>query len=149
MTNKTTAAYQDVFKFVEEKLFMLEPTLTMTDYEDGLRTAIKNHWPNCEIRGCEFHFKQAVQRKCKVLPKIRRLLKKSFYSRKIKNMLMSIALLPENKIKDGYKYVQNYAKEKKLDAEFTELFSYFERQWLRGVRIIFHSVCVAIDDVYI
>lgn len=62
---------------------------------------------------------------------------------------MSIALLPENKIKDGYKYVQTYAKEKKLDAEFTELFSYFERQWLREVRIIFHSVCVAIDDVYI
>lgn len=136
MTNKTIGAYEDLFKYIEEKLFKIEPALFMTDFEDAMRTAIKNHWPNCKIGGCLFHFKQAVLRKCKSLPGMKALLKKSFHARKIKFFLMSIPLLPENKIKEGYQSIQNYAKKWKLDAQFAGLFSYFERQWLREVRFI-------------
>lgn len=134
MTNKTIEAYQDVFKFIEKRLFMMQPSLCMTDYEEGLRSAIKNIWPNCKIRGCEFHLKQAVNRRCKTLPELKHTLKKSFLARKIKKMLMSVPLLPENKIMDGYEAVCNYAIKKKLHVRFAELFSYFERQWLREVR---------------
>lgn len=136
MTNKTLQAYQDVFQFIEDNLFKMEPQSFMTDFEDAMRTAIKNRWPNCEINGCWFHFKQAVQRRCNILPGMKRLLNKSFHARKIKNMLMSIPLLPEDKIKEGYQSIQDYSKKWKLDAQFAELFAYFERQWLREVRLI-------------
>lgn len=139
MTNKTIEAYQDVFKFVEEKSFKLEPALCMTDYEDALRSAIKSHWSSCEIRGCEFHFKQAIQRRCRTDPKLKGLLKKSSLARKIKYMLMSIALLPANKIVEGYKIVQAFAKKKEMDGAFAELLLYFEKQWLREVRFVFLS----------
>lgn len=134
MTNKTIDAYMDVFKFIEENSFELKPASIMSDYEDAMRAAIKKCWPNCDIRGCWFHLKQAVQRRCKADPNLKQLLKKNFNARKIKNMLANIPLLPEDKITEGYECVRAFAKEKKLSAEFGELFSYFERQWLREVR---------------
>lgn len=134
MTNKTTEAYEEVFKFIEAESFKLEPSSCMTDYEEALRGAIKNVWPNCDIRGYEFHYKQAINRRCKADPILRELLKKSFMARKIKRMLMSIPLLPANKILEGYKIIPNFAKEKKLDRQFAKLFLYFERQWLRKVK---------------
>lgn len=134
MTNKTTEAYQDVFKFIEAQSFKVQPSLVMTDYEEALRNAIKNVWPNCDIRGCEFHYKQAINRRCRTDPILKELLKKSFSARKIKRMLMSIPLLPANKILEGYKIIQDFAKEKKMDRQFAELFLYFERQWLRKVK---------------
>lgn len=138
MTNKTIEAYEDVFKFIEDNLFKLEPELLMTDFEGAMRTAIKKFWPNCKICGCWFHFKQAVLRKCNTLPGIKALLKKSFHARKIKYMLMSIPLLPEDKIEEGYQSIKDYATKWKLAEKFAELFSYFERQWLKEVSFIVH-----------
>lgn len=140
MTNKTTQAYEDVFKFVNERLFPMQPSISMTDYEHALRNAIKNIWPNCEIRGCEFHFKQAINRKCKTFPDLRILLKNSFFARKTKKMLMNIAQLPASQIMQGLEAVRIYANKWKLSTQFAELFSYFERQWLREVRF-FRTFC--------
>lgn len=136
MTNKTTEAYQEVFAFIEDKLqFKLEPSLCMTDYEEALRSAVRNYWPACDLRGCQFHYKQAVQRKCKADPTLKELLKKSPVARKIKKMLMNIVLLPADKTLEGYKIIQNFAKKKKMNGQFADLFLYFERQWLRQVSL--------------
>lgn len=37
MSRKTADCYEAVFKFVEKKLFKLQPAVFMTDYEDGMR----------------------------------------------------------------------------------------------------------------
>lgn len=116
----------------------MEPSVSMTDYEDALRNAVRNVWPNCQIRGCEYHLKQAINRKCNKITEVKQTLKRSFFARKIKKMLMNIAQLPENKIDEGYAAVRSYADKWKLSSKFTELFSYFERQWLREVR--FHCI---------
>lgn len=150
MTNKTIEAYQDVFKFIEAKSFELNPASIMSDYEEGMRIAIKNTWPNCDIRGCLFHYKQAIQRRCNADPILRRLLKlkNSFNARKIKNMLMNIPHLPEDKIMEGYESVRDFAKKKKLYAKFEELFSYFERQWLCQVRYTFYILVFICTKFY-
>lgn len=44
MTKKTKKAYLAVFKYIEDKLFKLKPAQFMTDYEDGMRSAIRKYW---------------------------------------------------------------------------------------------------------
>lgn len=138
MTRKTEEAYRAVFKFIEECLFEMAPGEFMTDFEDGMRLAIKNHWPNVRIRGCWFHLKRAVSNKCTSLG-MGRVLKRSHNARKLKKMLGNIPLLPENRIVEGFTSIKDFAQEKRLIKPFAYLFSYFERYWLKQVRFDFHS----------
>lgn len=132
MTRKTAEAYSALFEFIEKKLFNLEPTETMTDFEEGLRLAIKIHWPSTSIKGCLWHFKRAIEKKCKTLG-LHNLFKKNKLARKIKTMLTNVPLLPEHLLVDGYKSIKDFARRSKLDKRFEEVFSYFERYWLKQV----------------
>lgn len=136
MTRKTADAYRAVFKFVEERLFKMEPGEFMTDFEDGMRLAIRQHWPNVRIRGCWFHLKRAISNKCTSLG-MGRVLKTNRNARKLKKMLGNIPLLPENQIVEGYSSIKDIAHKKKLSKSFGDLFSYFERYWLKQVRLVF------------
>jgi len=40
-----------------------EPTTTFSDFEDGIRWAVKQVWPNTTLRGCRFHLGQTWFRK--------------------------------------------------------------------------------------
>lgn len=52
MSRKTAACYTAVFKFIEKKLFQLDPKEMMTDFESGMRSAIRKYWPKVTLRGC-------------------------------------------------------------------------------------------------
>jgi len=60
--NRTTATYERIFK----KLLELQPGLTpkyiMSDFEQAMRKAASLVFPNSEMKGCFFHFRQANQR---------------------------------------------------------------------------------------
>lgn len=133
MTRKTTEAYMNVFEFIEQKLFKMKPVLVMTDYEDGMRLAIRKYWPNVEIRGCWFHLKRAINRKCRNLG-LKRTIEQNVNARKVKEMLANIPLLPSTQILEAYASIKKYANKKKLGKRFVNLFSYFERYWLKQVR---------------
>lgn len=136
MTRKTAGAYSGLFEFVEKKLFNLEPTETMTDFEEGLRSAIKSRWPNASIKGCLWHFKRAIEKKCKSLG-MHNLFKKNKVARKIKSMLMNVPLLPEHLLVDGYQSIKDFTHRNKLNKRFEEVFSYFEGYWLKQVYLSF------------
>lgn len=135
MTRKTPACYSAVFKCIEENLFKMKPAEVMTDYEDGMRLAIKRHWPNAIIRGCWFHLSQAIYRKSRKLGLIRMKNKKGKIIRK---MLMNIPLLSADHIEDGYRAVIDFAKKKRLFKRFAPLFKYFENYWLYNQVISFY-----------
>lgn len=133
MTRKTTNAYIAVFEFIEQRLFKMQPREFMTDYEDGMRLAIRKHWPNVEIYGCWFHFKRAINRKCRSFG-MKRIQDKNINARKIKEMLTNIPLLPPHQIHEGYSNIKLFAAQTRLDRCFADLFAYFERYWLKQVR---------------
>lgn len=130
MTRKTTEAYLSVFRYIEQNLFELKPKEFMTDYEDGMRAAIRKHWPKAEIRGCWFHLKRAVNRRCRAKG-MKRILGKNANARKIKRMLANIPLLPSTQIVDGFTSVTKFAADKKLDKTFAGVFKYFDGYWLK------------------
>lgn len=132
-TRKTSESYLAIFQFIEEKVLKLEPAEFITDYEDGMRKAIKTHWPNVRVRGCWWHHKRAVHKKC-VSFGMATLLRKNRNVRLVKNMLTNLPLLPEEKIHEGYGSVVEFAREKKLLNRFGRVFSYYEEYWLKQVR---------------
>ena len=104
----------------------------MTDYEDGMRLAIRKHWPNVEIRGCFFHYCRAILRKCRKLG-MKKSLKNCADARRIKRSLMSLPLLPGDNIKEGYDCIKVFAQKSKLFSKFSRLFAYFEGYWIHQV----------------
>lgn len=132
MSRKTAESYRAVFEFIEEHLFELEPGQFMTDYEDGMRLAIRQHWPKVPVRGCWFHLKRAVNKKC-VNFGLKRFLQENENARKLKSMLGNLPLLPENRIEEGYASVLKYAHDQQLFKRFAPVFSYFKNYWLKQV----------------
>ncbi|KAJ6639458.1 hypothetical protein Bhyg_12203, partial [Pseudolycoriella hygida] len=60
LTRKTQAAYMHLFKQLQSK-WKLTPMTITTDYERGLRNALRMHYPSAELVGCWFQFIQAIQ----------------------------------------------------------------------------------------
>lgn len=132
MTRKTATAYRAVFQFIEKNLFQLKPTLVMTDYEDGMRLAVRQQWPKVKLRGCWFHLKRAVNRRCKKIG-MKRILDKNINARNVKDMLVNIPLLPPPQIHEGFEKVKRFAAQNRLEKSFADLFAYFESYWLKQV----------------
>lgn len=132
MTRKTSQSYVALFEYIETKLFKLNPTNMMTDFENGLRKAIKQCWPNCSLHGCWFHFCRAIQRRVRKR-RLFKLLKRNRKAKRIYKSLMSLPLLPEEHLVEGYNEIKKLARKSGLFKQFSDIFSYFERQWMKEV----------------
>ena len=64
MQTKDEKSYREVFGKLSdvamEKNVRLNPKLALEDFEKGSTNALKYHFPNVEIKGCWFHYRQAV-----------------------------------------------------------------------------------------
>lgn len=132
MTRKTTKAYIAVFKYIEEKLFKLKPSQFMTDYEEGMRSAIRKYWSNVSIRGCFFHFCRAILKRCRKLGMVK-FLRRNPTGKRIQKSIMSLPLLPADRIMEGYENIKNFTRECGLWKKFSAIFNYFDQYWLPQV----------------
>lgn len=129
MTRKTADCYSALFKFIEKKLFKLRPTEMMTDFEEGMRLAIRKYWPNVILRGCWFHYCRAIMRKSKNLG-MKKFMRNSKKSKAIRKALMNLPLLPAEKIRRGFDFIVQYARKRRLFKRFSRLFTYVRTYWL-------------------
>lgn len=132
MSSKTAACYKEIFKFIESKVFKLEPGEFVTDFELGMRSAINKCYPGVPLRGCWFHFCSAVRKKLLKLG-LHKLFKTDSLARKIKMQLMSIPLLPVEYFNAGFEHIKRSANNWKLFASFEGMFTYFESYWIPQV----------------
>lgn len=108
----------------------MNPHTAMSDFELASRSAIKFHFPNVNLKGCWFHFKQAVNRKV-----IKLGLKKNYTStnyRKYINSLGALALVPVNSVVEGFNFIKNIMPD---DPKCLELYNYFNGQWIKSKKI--------------
>lgn len=134
MTKRTTACYLDVLNFIEDRLFKLQPTEVMTDFEPPMRKSIEIKYPDAKLRGCWYHYCAALYKKALKLG-LSSLLKTSSGAKFIMKSLMNLPLLPENRILEGYQCIKKLATRKQLKRAFKQYFAYFESYWLRQVTI--------------
>lgn len=115
-----TQSYIAAFEAYQTTFRMIRPAIVMTDYEQAIRSAVRQTWPAADLRGCLFHFAQALYRKAKDLhltttPEMETV-----------QMAMNLPYLPEPFIKHGMDYITSL-----LSTKNGQLFSeYLVRQWL-------------------
>lgn len=141
MTRKTPECYLAVFDYIEQNVFKMKPMEMMTDFEDGLRLAIRKFWPKVVIRGCWFHMSRAVHRRYLKLG-LNKIRNNKKNAKMIRRMLMSIPLLPADRIGDGFHAIKSFAKKKRLFKRLEKLFDYFERYWLNNQVIYLKLYCL-------
>lgn len=135
MSNKSAECYTAAFNFIEKSIFKLEPANIMTDWELGMRSAIRKCYPKATLRGCWFHYCSAIRKKLLKLG-LHFDLKISADARMIKKMIMSLPLLPSEKFAEGYEYILQLAKECQLLNTFKHFFSYFQSYWVAQVFLV-------------
>lgn len=52
MNSKKQKCYEAVFRYIEEKVINLNPKSFHTDYEAGLRGALRTTYSNVQLKGC-------------------------------------------------------------------------------------------------
>lgn len=129
MSKKTTACYSAVFQYIESNVFHLEPTEFMTDFEAGMRKSLKYIYPDTILRGCWFHYCNALQSKGRQLG-LGPLLSSCSEAKVILKEIMSLPLLPAENLLQGYHYIQKLTEEYDIYRSFETFFSYFESFWL-------------------
>lgn len=134
MSNRTAESYKAVIEYIEENIFQLEPTSLMTDWELGMRKALKLCYPNCILRGCWFHYCSSLRKKCIKLG-LDGLLKTNDYAKKISLQFMSLALLPKQHFETGLNHIKRLIPGYNLTPVFRSFLSYFTF-WVRQVRVM-------------
>lgn len=132
MTSKSKECYAALFKYIQEYVFDMQPDEIITDFEDGLRAAIKEQWPDVILRGCWYHFCVCI---CKQFIKLGLgpLLKTNSNARRLKNMVLCLPLLPPDFFDKGLEYIKNQAAKKGLSNKLSSFFKYFN-YWVQQVK---------------
>lgn len=130
MTKKSQAAYSHLFKTIE-KTWSLKPTSIATDFEKGLRNALKQQYPGVQLIGCWFHYTQALLRKAKKISGFLQFLKTNENAKKLYRKFKNLPLIREDKIILAFTMFKNEAKI--FGARFTTFIKYFEDEWIKCV----------------
>lgn len=145
MSNKSEAAYTEVFKFIEEKVFSLKCHSFTTDYEVAPRNALAKLYPDSIIVTCWFHFTQAVKKNASKISGFTQYLQSNADALKIYYKLQCIPLLPPENISLAFQELQNeaIAIDKK---KFEPFLKYYKRQWIDKVNEIELSIITIATD---
>lgn len=136
MTHKTKKCYLAVLKYIKAKIFDFDAAKFMTDFEAGMRSAIKKCYPRAIIRGCWYHYAAALRKRMRTMG-MTKLFKEQKKAKDLKNMLMHLPLLPAEMFERGYSFIKEQAKSWRLFNSFKKFFVYYERQWINEVLLIF------------
>lgn len=134
MTSKSYNCYLSVLEYIERHIFQMKPDEIITDFEGGMRKAIKSIYPNSILRGCWYHFCCAVSRNFNSFG-LRQLLTSNASVKMIKYKILSLPLLPKKYFYEGYNQIQREVKEYNLNSNFQPFFDYF-KYWLNEVHYI-------------
>lgn len=139
MNKKSKKCYSHFFQYVKQNSLNLDGATFMTDYEAGIRKAIRTEFPNSKLSGCWFHFCQAVRRRItttnnELASYIRQNKQASFNYHKI----LTLPLLPASHILESFKKIQKDIESFDHHFKFASFLEYFEGQWLRKVWVLLH-----------
>lgn len=113
----------------------------MSDFEAGLRKAIREIYPQSVLNGCWFHYRKCLKKRIiqydvsKLWNKKERSVNPQIasHAKKIYKMISHLPLLPKEYFLAGYQQVKKTAKKFKLTKKFEKFFSYYDRTWLTEV----------------
>lgn len=138
MSNKKQKAYEHLLQFIDSNIFKFEAKSFTTDFEKSMRNAILSVFPQARLKGCWFHFCQAVRRKASKLKELTKFIRNSTEARRIFQKLLVLPLLKADVITEAFNICKTEAYSNPLfilkpENVFEPLFDYFELQWITKV----------------
>lgn len=139
MTQRTADAYFDVMHQVLLTTDQqLNPAEVICDFERALIDVMGTHFPNAEVIGCLFHFKQALLRRMKKLCIPSKEIKIAMEKR-VLDMLTVID--PETIQSHGCRWVRKEIKRKCREQDLAysngkwkKFWAYFDRPWIKRIK---------------
>ena len=131
LPDKTRNTYYRMFEILKGSMARLNlqwnPAVIMTDFEQAMIACLRLQFPGSAMKGCNFHFAQAIWRQVQHLgltqdyretPEVRRVIRS----------LMALAHVPVAHVRRMFHTLSNMNGA----AAVPELLNYFQRTWLDG-----------------
>ena len=132
LPNKTKATYDHFFAALKS-LGAFNPRTMMIDFEHGTINAFSAAFPNCQMRGCQFHLGQAVWRHIQADRELRdRYINEADVALKVRKLL-ALSHLPVRDVIQAYEDLQETEFYRQNERLLENLLTYFEMNWI-GVR---------------
>lgn len=129
MTRKSEACYRSLFTYIRDHIFSMEGATIISDYEKGMRNALKNIFPMLLLFSCWFHFTQAVVKKGKSISKFFSTIMHDPALKQLFHKFLALPLLPDENIKDAFQLLQLEANASN-PVLFKPFLKYFHSQWM-------------------
>jgi hypothetical protein len=98
MSSKSQASYVAVLRFLRNLVPDRQRTV-ITDFERALQNAIRDQYPSATLKGCWFHYCQAVWRNFVKLGLLAKY--EDVEGRRVLKMILALPLLPSGLIGEG------------------------------------------------
>lgn len=136
MRGQSTADYKVVFEHAKVLLsygsrVVRTPRQATSDFEEAIRSALREVWLGIDLIGCNFHFCQAIRRYARSIPALSNMLEGGLLHHKIMMMFMRISLLPLEEVENAFAEMLNFVGTNGLTDDFQPFTEYFERTWIR------------------
>lgn len=124
LPGKTQTLYTNLFREVADWAD-IDPQTILCDFEQGLQNAVKTIWPQATIRGCYFHFTQALWRNLQTHHLATEYNVPGSQVHKYFKIMQSFPFLPLIDIDEAWRIVKAL-----LPADMASFADYFERTWI-------------------
>ena len=137
MQNKSESAYKAVFQKIKDIADEEGPSQAqefIVDYEKAIWNALRAVWVGVPVRGCWFHFNQAIYRKVRSF-EVGNAFHSQAQTHKMVRRLMALPLVDRGNIPPLFETLkEKYAPQINNPGApgVRKLFEYFEEQWIQG-----------------
>lgn len=141
MPGKKQQLYEHFFHFFKNALLSIgnktiKPVEVMMDFEKAMRNAIQKLFPGIIVRGCNFHFTQALRRKAIQIESLSRNIFHNSQHHQALKMFMRLSLLPLERVENGISQLKEYVSSiPEIEDDFQSFIIYFDKTWLQKYEI--------------
>ena len=130
----TQALYEAILSWFKEKSPNFKPDIAITDFESAIQNAVVNTYDDTNIRGCVFHFKQAILRKVNKIG-LAKTYKDNPAFRKFVRILMCLNFLPAQDIPTALQTLRQHVLPlSHSEGRLTKmLLTYIQKFWIETV----------------
>lgn len=123
MMKRRKRHYKAIFRHLRD-VYGFNPVEAMSDFEKASRNAAREIWPLARIRGCNFHFCQAICRRARRMKRLQNELQHNGEARFILKMFQRLSLLPVDELRAGRRYIRQRIHDKGLERVFRRFWRY-------------------------
>ena len=129
MSGKRTVDYEAILNAVMECIPEAAVKMVVLDYEAAMWWALQNVMPDVELRGCAFHYSQAIWRYAQTKCGLKTAYNEDDGTYNLIRKLIGLSLMPAELIPSMFNFLRQQATNSKLQR----LVNYVEDTWILAI----------------